>query len=112
MNKQMRRYIASSLKDLRRIALSTKQDDVDGRAAALQELEDILEENQENLDNYTESLKCRESVQTQIESQDLMEEYLSDLKSWYDDLDDGNKDEDDEDELFDLLDNIEQESYN
>lgn len=112
MNKQMRRYIASSLKDLRRIALSTEQDDVDDRAAALQELENILEENRDNLDNYTEALQNTERVQTQMESQDLMEEYLSDLKSWYDDLDDGNKDEDDEDELLDLLDNIEQESFN
>ena len=112
MNKQMRRYIASSLKDLRRIALSTEQDDVDDRASALQELEDILEENRDNLDNYPEALQNTERVQAQMESQDLMEEYLSDLKSWYDDLDAGNKDENDEDELFDLLDNIEQESYN
>ena len=108
----MRRYIASSLKDLRRIALSTEQDDVDDRAAALQELEDTLEENRDNLDNYTEALQNTERVRTQMESQDLMEEYLSDLKSWYDDLDDGNKDKGDEDELFDLLDNIEQESFN
>ena len=112
MNKQMRRCIASSLKDLRRIALSTERADVDDRVAALQELEDILEENRDNLDNYTEALQNTERVRTQMESQDLMEEYLSDLKSWYDDLDDGNKDEDDEDELFDLLDNIEQESFN
>ena len=85
---------------------------MDDRVAALQELEDILEENRDNLDNYTEALQNTERVRTQMESQDLMEEYLSDLKSWYDDLDDGNKDEDDEDELFDLLDNIEQESFN
>lgn len=112
MNNRMRQYIAKDLKSLRRIASKKDVNSVTERNDALSDLTDVLEENGFNLDSYPEALQNTERVQTQMNSQDTMIDCLDSIKEWFADLDNGNNDEDDEDNLFDLLDEFEEESYN